>query len=208
MLVGRVADVVERALGSGVHSDRVAGADSSEAALSFEPWRKARRGLYRHFEEAVSVRNAGRTVLARADVRNCFPSIQPVAVERALRALEARKRDVADLRGLLERFVEQGVPGLPVGPSPSAVLASAVLAASDRALRTSGVDVLRWVDDYVVLAPNEREARRALQRLRASLAEAGLQVAEHKTGLGSPGTQIGMGLSCSDATAFGLESGG
>jgi hypothetical protein len=60
-------------------------------------------------------------------------------------------------------------------------LASAVLAASDRALAFGGAEVFRWVDDYLLLTRSERHAENALEELRRSLEAADLELAAEKT---------------------------
>jgi hypothetical protein len=131
---------------------------------------------------------AGRAgTVAVADVRNCYASIRDEVLADRLLRLGAPPREVERLRGLLERFHDQGISGLPVGPEPSAILANAVLGDADRALARAGVTSLRWVDDIVVFAASEPAAARALDRLAAGLADAGLEPAVEKTHLLSTG---------------------
>ena len=70
------------------------------------------------------------------------------------------------------------MPGLPVGPEPSAVVANAVLTPVDRALSDAGIRHLRWVDDLVLAA---EDPGAALEVLRGSLATVGLRLNERKT---------------------------
>ena len=201
--VSRVVDVVERALGPGIHADRTV-----KASLTQEPWRWARRRFHRHLVQAVVDRSPSNSFLVRTDVRNYFGSIRPASVEEALRFLGGGRRDVSAVRDLLDRFAGAGVPGLPVGPAPSGVLAGAVLAATDSALALDGGAVFRWVDDYVVLTRSERHAERALRILKESLAEAGLEIAPEKTAVLPAAPSIPFDLSASFGRGIRLESGG
>jgi hypothetical protein len=70
---------------------------------------------------------------------------------------------------------------LPVGPEPSAVLANLVLAGADRTLREAGAPHIRWVDDFVVFTAGRAQSIRALDALRRSLGESGLELSEPKT---------------------------
>ncbi|MFM7718027.1 MAG: RNA-directed DNA polymerase, partial [Actinomycetota bacterium] len=106
----------------------------------------------------------------RLDVADCFRSICPRLVERALLDLDVPIGARHPVLRALEGFASIGIPGLPVGPLPSAVLANAVLAGVDRAL--AGARWLRWVDDVVLfasdpasLAGSEADVIRALGRI-------------------------------------------
>jgi hypothetical protein len=184
VLVARVAPAVERALGPGVAANRCQ-LGRGAIGLRLEPWRRARRRhdrLVRSLAAGVRGRDSDGTLL-RADVRRCYGSIGAGVVAEALRSVGADREDVVGLGLLLERFEADGIPGLPVGPEPSAVLANAVLAAVDRALSVEGIRFVRWVDDVVARAPGGDWAG-ALEAFRASLAGIGLRPAEEKCGPG------------------------
>jgi hypothetical protein len=197
-LVCKVAGVVDRALGPGVYSDRIADATS----FAFEPWKRARRRFAQNLSQVVAGNDRVGPVLARADVRNCFPSMRAAGVERALSALGAGRADVAAIRDFLEYLGDHGVPGIPIGPRPSAVLANAVLAVTDAAVSEEGIRAIRWVDDYLIVSSGERQAERALDRLREHLARDGLELAEHKTALTIPRAQDIFDLSFSYVRAW------
>ncbi len=111
---------------------------------------------------------------AVADVRDCYASISPETVD-ALIGPEA-----AHAVAFLRRLQERGVPGLPIGPGPSAVLANAVLAELDRAIRGTSARHVRWVDD-VVLWGARANVRRALVALDEVTARMGLSLHDGKT---------------------------
>jgi hypothetical protein len=172
----RVVGAFEAGLGREVVANRVA---DPSPKLRLEPWRPAR-----HRFRAAAARLAGHEgVVVLADVRDCYPSIEPHVVERSLSALGCDQRAITVLMEILGRFCEGGVRGLPVGPEPSAVLANAVLSGVDRALAKEGYRHLRWVDDFVVAASDRGAATRILERLRSALAEVGLEIAPEKSGI-------------------------
>lgn len=172
-VVGRLAARIEPTLGPAVLANRSAGGP----VLRLEPWRTARRRWWRAVTRLA--REPG--VLLAADVRDCYPAIAAGVVEETLLRMGCHPTEVGSLRRLLLEFRRQGVPGLPVGPEPSGVLANAVLARVDRALGEEGCRFLRWVDDLLVLARDRPHAERVLERLRAALRDLGLALAEEKT---------------------------
>jgi len=173
--VAAVARTIEASLVDAVVANRVAAVRGP--TLRLEPWRSARARFLLEARRRASACGA----LLLADVRDCYPSIRPPAVEERLRAMGCPDAAVHHLVDLLAGFETEGVPGLPVGPEPSAVLANAVLAAGDDAVARCGAAHLRWVDDFVVFADDPLHARRALTCLRAALAEVGLSLSGRKT---------------------------
>jgi hypothetical protein len=136
------------------------------------PWTRERSGWNR------AVRRAGRDARAVlvSDVQACYPSIG----ERALiAACQRAGGDAIALITYLERFHDLGVPGLPIGPTPSAALANAVLGIADDAAHAAGVVPIRWVDD-VVFAGGEQQVVRAHAAWRLALDDLGLQENEEK----------------------------
>jgi hypothetical protein len=173
--VGRIAPCIEGVLGPEVLANRVG------ALGRLEPWRHARARWRSEVDRRLG---AGRppSVLV-ADVRECYASIGDRAVAASLRAAGVPASDIEAILSLIARFHDEGVHGLPVGPEPSAVLANAVLAGADDALRAAGVAHLRWVDDFIVFAPDDGRARAGLEALHRSLTAVGLELNEAKTRL-------------------------
>ncbi|MGH2660101.1 MAG: RNA-directed DNA polymerase, partial [Actinomycetota bacterium] len=178
-VVARVAPLVEGALGDEVVANRVALAGPGPPFLRLHPWRRPRA---RFLMTARRMSVAAGTLLV-ADVHRCYPSIGPELVGDTLVRLGCEGSDVHDVVAVLEAMTLAGVPGLPIGPDPSAVLANAVLAPTDHALRAMGVRHLRWVDDFWVFAPDPGAGEAALRQLGTSLGEADLTLAEEKTRL-------------------------
>ena len=171
-LVARSASAIEELLSPAVMANRVASWSVRPPELALRPWRLERR--------LFAVRLAGlaarRGPVAFADVRRCYASMSPAIVGEALR--RAGIPTACEVEGFLSGLEGIGVEGLPVGPDASAVLANAVLAQVDRALRDAGIEHLRWVDD-VVLSGGDIAA--ALSVFRTALASIGLRANETKT---------------------------
>lgn len=175
--VAALAPAIEAALAPGVAANRVAYADAVRGVLRLEAWRSA----HRRFRSALARGSARAGSIGLADVRECYGSIGPEVCAVALRRLGAPRSAVDRLARLLRDLDAAGLPGLPVGPEPSGVLANAVLATADRSLVRAGFAHLRWVDDFVVFAPGAGAAWRAVAVLRFALADLGLELAEGKT---------------------------
>lgn len=178
-LVADLAPGIERILAPSVLANRVALADPTRGVLRLEPWRSARA----RFRRALAGGLVSATTVVLADVRDCYASICPDACAVAIRRAGAPRSSIIELGRLLWELHTGGIPGLPVGPAPSAVLANAVLARTDRSLAAAGFAHLRWVDDFVVFASGRAEAERALAVLRFALADLGLELCDSKTRL-------------------------
>ncbi|HEY8018111.1 MAG TPA: RNA-directed DNA polymerase [Actinomycetota bacterium] len=174
--VAAVVPAIEHRLGPAVVADRARpGADGTVRLAPWEParrrWRTTGGRRLEHTVRAVVV----------ADVLDCFASIGPAAVTRALADAGASPEAIDRVVAWLHVLADDGVRGLPVGPAASAVLGNAVLAGLDEAIERHGVPHLRWVDDVIAFAPSRREARLALEGLRRSGAEIGLELHDRKT---------------------------
>jgi hypothetical protein len=175
-VVASVAPAIEASLGPEAVANRAAFGTPS-IGLPLRPWPPAWNVFLRSGHQLAI--GAGAFVVA--DVRRCYPSIGPDLVGRTLRWLGCAGDDVRDVTTMLEALDASGVPGLPIGPNPSAVLANAVLAGADNALRAAGVRHLRWVDDVWIFAPGRHEALTALGSLARWLEGRGLSLAPEKT---------------------------
>lgn len=177
-LVASVAPTIEPALGGEVVANRAV-PTLPPMGLRLRPWVPAREAFLRSgYRLALT---AGSFVAA--DVHRCYPSIGPDLVGRTLRRMGCARSDVLGVTALLEAIDEAGVPGLPIGPDPSAVLANAVLAGADEVLRATGVRHLRWVDDFWIFATGRREVVTALRSLGGWLEAHGLSLSSEKTRL-------------------------
>lgn len=171
-LVAGAAEAIEALLSPAVIANRVASWRLDPPELRLRPWRLERRLFAARLGSLASRRGA----IAFADVRRCYASISPATVGRTLRL--AGSPNAEEVERFLAELQPFGVRGLPVGPDGSAVLANAVLAPVDRALRDSGIEHLRWVDDVVLRGPDPHAA---VTVFRHALAELGLRPNERKT---------------------------
>ena len=171
-----MAPAIRRARAAESYADRVVAWDGTAGPI-LEPWRDARRRWRRDVRRLVG--EAG--FVAVTDVRACYRSISPDVVADRLRAIGANDGRVREIERWLRAIGEAGVEGLPVGPSVSALLADAVLAAGDDAIRATGAAHVRWVDDVAIFAPDARSRTVAFEALRRAWASLGLEVHDGKT---------------------------
>lgn len=167
-----LAGRIERSLGPEVFAIRTS---PRGRGWRLSPWAPARAGWRRALRRAIREATRG-TAFAVADVRHCYASISPETIGAILGPESAPA--IAVLRHLHDR----GVRGLPVGPEPSAILANAALERLDRAIRSSGVGHVRWVDDIVWWGP-PGAVRRAMAALDAAAGGIGLDLRPDKTRL-------------------------
>ena len=167
---------IERGLAPTVFANRAA---AGMFGPVLEAWRPARARYRQALAEATS---GPRPVCFLGDVSDCYGSIGPPLVGRALRSMGADPTRARRIERLLSSFDARGVRGLPVGPAPSAVLANAVLASVDEAVsRATGAPVFRWVDDVVVVGDDRRSAVEAASAFSRSLRALGLEPNPMKT---------------------------
>lgn len=175
----KVVPAVESRMSDRVKADRIR--DPMTLPLDghrwLSPWRQARRSF------TTEAELLGRTgVVAKTDVRNCYSRIRPAAVERALLRVGCHPAEARSISSVLREVEEACGPGLPVGPAASTVLANAVLSEADESL--AAVPFLRWVDDFLIFAPDQRNASESLILLSEALAASGLELAPEKTSVG------------------------
>lgn len=165
-----LAGRIERSLGPEVFANRWR---TTPNGWRLAPWGRSRTAWRRALRTAF--REAGPcTEFAVADVRDCYGSIMPSTISDVL------GREAAHAVSMLQRLRDQGVRGLPVGPEPSALLANAVLARLDEAVREAGANHVRWVDDFVLWgSPTDVQA--ALLALRRTSGTLGLALHDRKT---------------------------
>lgn len=156
---------VERALRPTVFANRAGYGRTGRTIL--EPWTAARA---RYVRAVRAAGEGGERAWFVGDVADCFGSIGPPVVGRALRSMGVDPGLARGIEDLLHSFEDHGVRGLPIGPAPSAVLANAVLASVDDALaRAAGSPALRWVDDVVVPVAGVARARAVAEAYERSL---------------------------------------
>lgn len=122
-----------------------------------------------------------------ADLKSYFDTIPK------LQLLERVCTKVTDGRivSLVESYLEQAVmdgmeqwtpeAGTPQGAVLSPLLSNIYLDPLDHLMAGQGYEMVRYADDFVILCRSEAEARRALERVRQWVAQAGLTLHPEKT---------------------------
>lgn len=166
--VGSVALAVDLALGAGVHGGRATSFDP----LELEPWREARA----RYRRAALERSGTARAALRLDVADCYRSIGLDTVRAALEGVGAPPDGIGATLRFLGRVRAAGIPGLPVGPEPSAVLANAVLRHLDEAGEGLEAEHLRWYDDVLLLGATAAAVLRAEASVARAAADLGLRM--------------------------------
>ena len=158
-------------------------ADFLPASYGFRPKRSATAAL----ETIRTHFPAGYRWVAEADIRSFFDRIDHAVV---LRLLERRVSD-RRVRKLVRQWLTAGVmvegsvratvAGTPQGGVISPLLANIVLHELDRQWRSADGVLVRYADDFVVLARTRDQAEAALVRAGAILTELGLELHPDKT---------------------------
>lgn len=164
---------IEVTLSPGVMANR------SGPRLGLRPLRQARRDWQARVARSVLGRE--RAVVVTSDVKDFYPSIGERTLSNVLRTCDVPEAEALALMAFLRGLWDEGVEGLPIGPEPSGILANGVLAAADRAARATGVSLIRWVDDVVLVADDHQQAQVALATWSAVVEQTGLHMNEAKT---------------------------
>ena len=159
-------------------------ADMLPCSFGFRP----KRGTHDALQVLIDESWRGRRWVVETDIANCFSAIPQ---EKLMQAIEERVCDqsvLTLLRAILRAGVmEDGqvrrpVTGAPQGGVISPLLCNVYLHRIDRVWDTREYGVLvRFADDALVMCRSREQAEAALARLRALLAELGLEPKEAKT---------------------------
>jgi len=158
--------------------------DFAAQSYGFRPGKSAQQALQR----VEALLRGGYSWIVDADMKSYFDSIPQK------RLLAKVKRRVADGRiiELLEAYLRAGVmesgkgwqpteAGTPQGAVISPLLANLYLNELDHLMVRSGMEMVRYADDFVVMCRSEAEARQALATIQLWVEEAGLQLHPTKT---------------------------
>ena len=157
--------------------------DFAEHSYGFRPGRGCKDAL-RRVDELLK---AGRTIVVDVDLKSYFDTIPH---GKLLDRIRAKVSDGRVLQ-LIERFLKQGVmdglhewtpeEGSPQGAVISPLLSNIYLDPLDHLMAGSGLEMVRYADDFVVLCRSREEAEAALAVVQAWTAEAGLTLHPTKT---------------------------
>ena len=123
---------------------------------------------YREFTRRLrDLAERGDAFFGLTDISDFFPRIYQHRLVNAL--LSASNNTKADeircLEKMLYRFANQASYGIPIGPAASRVLAEAVLIDVDSTLIMLGIEFLRFVDDYVIIADRIEDVEYGIRAL-------------------------------------------
>lgn len=155
-------------------------------SYGFRPQRGCKDAL-RAVDQALQ---AGRCWVVDADIASYFDSIEHA---KLMEKIEQRISDGGVL-ALLRQWLEQRVlstmrewtptRGTPQGAVISPLLANVYLHELDVQLKSSGYQVVRYADDFVILCETQSQAEAALEAVRAWMQANGLQLHPEKTRIG------------------------
>jgi RNA-directed DNA polymerase len=155
----------------------------AEHSYGFRPNRGCKDAL-RRVEELLKRGNAW---VVDADLKSYFDTIPH---ERLIKRVEEKVSDgavIALLEGYLKQEVMEGMKrwtpdgGTPQGAIISPMLSNIYLDPLDQEMEQSGIEMVRYADDFVILCPSEAEAVMALEKVRQWTTKAGLQLHPDKT---------------------------
>lgn len=157
--------------------------DFAEQSYGFRPGRGCKDALRR----VDHLLGEGQTWVVDADFKSYFDTIPH---EPLLKQIEEKVADGRVLE-LLRKYLKQGVmenmrewqpeTGTPQGAVISPLLSNIYLDPLDHLMVASGIEMVRYADDFVLLCPSEAEAQRALVLVQQWTAAAGLQLHPEKT---------------------------
>jgi RNA-directed DNA polymerase len=157
----------------------------AEHSYGFRPGRGCKDALRR----VDRLLRSGYRHVVDADIKGYFDAIDH---PRLMARVEERISDGRVLK-LMEQMLKQGIldglqqwspeEGTPQGAVISPLLANLYLNPLDWLMQASGLEMVRYADDFVVLCRNRQEAEEALRKIEQWMAEAGLTLHPQKTRL-------------------------
>ncbi len=154
-----------------------------DGSFGFRPGRSCHKALSRVWKGL----RRGNGFVVDADIRKFFDSIPH---ENIIRALEEKVSD-GKVLGLVPAYLKQGVmdgvalepseEGTPQGSSLSPLLANIALHGLDMLAQESNVELVRYADDFVVLAGTREEAESGLVLIQEWTLRNGLELHSDKT---------------------------
>lgn len=176
----------------------------SDRSYGFRPGRGTKDALRRLWRDL----REGNCWIVDADIRGFFDSV----CHELLIDLVAQEVSDGRVLGLIRRFLQGAVledghlrdveQGTPQGGVLSPLLANIYLHGLDQRMAALGVKMVRYADDFVLVARTRREAEEALDAVREDLKTLGLELHPTKTrvvhvraGIDFLGYHVGQGYS-------------
>jgi len=157
--------------------------DFAAHSYGFRPKRSAKDALRR----VDALLKSGHHWVVDADLKSYFDTIPH---ELLLKRVGEKISD-GRVMDLLESMLKQGVmetmeegqpdEGTPQGAVISALLSNIYLNPLDYLMQDSGIEMVRYADDFVILCRSEAEAKRALAEVQTWTAQSGLTLHPEKT---------------------------
>ena len=144
-------------------------------------------GVIDAVQAVAQLRDEGCDWVLRADVHDCFPSVDVTRVLHLLSAFVEDARVLQLVQSQLARCAvspQKGrhvVPGLPQGSPLSPLFSNLVLTSLDDAIRRVGLPMVRYADDFAVPTHSRAAAEQALGVARVALKELTMTLSEDKT---------------------------
>jgi RNA-directed DNA polymerase len=157
--------------------------DFAEHSYGFRP----RRGCKDALRRVDVLLKAGYIHVVDADLKSYFDTIPHESLMGRMRHKIADGRVLDLIEAFLTQDVMDGLEtwtptsGSPQGAVISPLLSNAYLDPLDHVMAEQSFEMVRYADDFVILCRSEAEAREALERVRAWMAEAGLTLHPEKT---------------------------
>lgn len=147
------------------------------------------RGVQDAVGRVVTLRDQGLRWVVDADIKECFDSIDPALLKLRLRA----ELHDGGLLWLLQSWIDAHIMNALAGRRPTAgtsqggpispLLANVYLHPLDGRLTASGLQLVRYADDLVILCRRRQEAEAAHSLLQGTLNDLHLSLNVHKTRL-------------------------
>lgn len=157
--------------------------DFAEHSYGFRPERGCKDALRR----VDQLLKAGSSWVVDADIANYFDTLPQDKLMGQVSQKVADSRVLELIAAMLQQGVMEGMAhwtptaGTPQGAVISPLLANIYLDPLDHELASSGFEMVRYADDFVILCRSETEARAALARVQTWTTQAGLQLHAEKT---------------------------
>lgn len=153
-------------------------AEFEDVSFGYRPGRSVKQALQRVYQ----LRRAGYVHTLDADITACFDSVpHDRLIERLLVSVSQ-----SPLTDLIELWLETGADhgrGLPQGSPLSPLLANLFLDQLDEALMETPMRIVRYADDFLVMAKDLAGAEKARKLVETTLHDLGLSLHPQKTAL-------------------------